>query len=76
GSRLIHLDIRDTGPGISLADQQQIFDWFRQGEHMRAGSGLGLHLSQRIAQLHGGNITVKSRLGQGSTFTLSLPSLS
>lgn len=66
------LDVEDTGPGISADEQSKIFEWFRQGEHMRAGSGLGLHLSQRIARLHGGEITLISELGQGSTFTLKL----
>lgn len=67
------LDVEDTGPGISEADQHQIFEWFRQGDHMRAGSGLGLHLSQRIAQLHNGRIVLQSELGKGSTFGLRLP---
>ncbi|MEO1509031.1 MAG: hybrid sensor histidine kinase/response regulator [Cyanobacteria bacterium J06633_23] len=67
------LDVEDTGPGISKADQHQIFEWFRQGDHMRAGSGLGLHLSQRIAQLHSGRIILQSELGKGSTFGLRLP---
>ncbi|MEM1256025.1 MAG: hybrid sensor histidine kinase/response regulator [Cyanobacteria bacterium P01_H01_bin.21] len=69
------LDVEDTGPGISKEDQRQIFEWFRQGDHMRAGSGLGLHLSQRIAQLHNGKITLKSEPGKGSTFSLKLPLL-
>ncbi|MGD1852880.1 MAG: sensor histidine kinase [Leptolyngbyaceae cyanobacterium] len=67
------LDIEDTGPGISKEEQHQIFEWFRQGDHMRAGSGLGLHLSQRIAQLHGGTIMLTSEPGEGSTFSLKLP---
>jgi two-component system sensor histidine kinase/response regulator len=65
--------IEDTGLGISEAEQQEIFAWFRQGKHMRSGNGLGLHLSQRIAILHGGGIGVQSQLGQGSRFTLCLP---
>ena len=69
----VKLDVKDTGAGISDEDQRQIFEWFRQGDHMRSGSGLGLHLSQRIAQLHHGEITLDSKLGQGSTFSLSLP---
>ena len=69
----ICLDVEDTGPGISSEEQQQIFDWFRQGEHLRAGSGLGLHLAQRIAQLHGGYIDLKSEPGCGSTFSLVMP---
>ncbi|MEM1242219.1 MAG: hybrid sensor histidine kinase/response regulator [Cyanobacteria bacterium P01_H01_bin.26] len=71
----VSLDVKDTGAGISKADQQQIFEWFRQGNHMRSGSELGLHLSQRIAQLHNGKITLDSTLGQGSTFSLHLPHL-
>ncbi|MEO0407848.1 MAG: hybrid sensor histidine kinase/response regulator [Cyanobacteria bacterium P01_A01_bin.135] len=69
----IEISVEDTGPGISQADQRQIFEWFRQGNHRRAGSGLGLHLAQRIAKLHGGRITVASTLGEGSTFTVTLP---
>ncbi|NEP19525.1 MAG: response regulator, partial [Leptolyngbya sp. SIO4C1] len=69
----IQIDVEDTGPGISEADQAEIFQWFRPGKHMRSGSGLGLHLSQRIAQMHGGHLSVRSRPGEGSTFSLSLP---
>lgn len=72
-NRTINLEVEDTGPGISDEDLRQIFEWFRQGDHMRAGSGLGLHLAQRIAQLHGGQITAQSTPGQGSIFTLTLP---
>ncbi|MEM9803832.1 MAG: hybrid sensor histidine kinase/response regulator [Cyanobacteria bacterium P01_D01_bin.56] len=73
--KTVRLDVEDTGPGISAEEQRQIFDWFRQGDHMRAGSGLGLHLSQRIAQLHQGEITLESELGKGSRFSLILPLL-
>lgn len=71
--KTVCLDIEDTGSGISEEDQRQIFEWFRQGDHMRAGSGLGLHLAQRIAQLHRGEILLQSELGKGSTFSLKLP---
>jgi signal transduction histidine kinase len=67
------LAVEDTGMGISETDQKEIFAWFRQGKHMRSGNGLGLHLSQRIAALHGGGIGVQSELGEGSLFTLYLP---
>lgn len=67
------ITVEDTGVGISEAEQKEIFAWFRQGKHMRSGNGLGLHLSQRIALLHGGGIGVESKLGQGSRFTLCLP---
>lgn len=69
----VAIEIEDSGTGISEAEQAKIFDRFRQGQHLRAGSGLGLHLSQRIAEAHGGSITVQSTLGQGSTFTVQLP---
>jgi two-component system sensor histidine kinase/response regulator len=67
------LKVSDTGIGISADDQAEIFEWFRQGKQRRSGSGLGLHLSCRIARLHGGFIDVTSELDQGSTFTLLLP---
>lgn len=69
----IDISITDTGPGIEPEAQEQIFDWFFQGDHMKAGSGLGLHLSKRIAELHKGDLTLESEVGKGSTFTLSLP---
>ena len=72
----IHIAIKDTGAGIEPEAQSQIFDWFYQGDHMRAGSGLGLHLSKRIAEMHEGTLTLESEVGKGSTFTLSLPKVS
>jgi two-component system, sensor histidine kinase and response regulator len=69
----IEIAVEDTGIGISADVQEQIFEWFYQGDHMRAGSGLGLHLSKRIAEMHQGTLTLSSEMGKGSTFTLSLP---
>ena len=69
----IEIAVEDTGMGIALETQEQIFEWFYQGDHMRAGSGLGLHLSKRIAEMHQGTLTLRSELGKGSTFTLTLP---
>jgi two-component system, sensor histidine kinase and response regulator len=69
----IEIAVEDTGIGISDDVQDQIFEWFYQGDHMRAGSGLGLHLSKRIAEMHQGTLTLCSEIGKGSTFTLSLP---
>ncbi len=63
----------DTGTGIPLVEQRTLFESFNPGKHKRSGSGLGLHLSRRIAEAHRGNISVKSAPGQGSTFTLYLP---
>ncbi len=67
--------VADTGIGITPEDQAKIFQWFRQGNQARAGHGLGLHLAQRIAKLHGGAIGVTSAVGQGSCFTLYLPAV-
>ncbi|NEO97312.1 MAG: hybrid sensor histidine kinase/response regulator [Symploca sp. SIO2E9] len=68
------LQVQDTGPGISPEDQKIIFERFRPGSHKRSGSGLGLHLSKRIIEAHDGTLEVDSELGQGSLFSVSLPS--
>ena len=65
--------ISDTGYGIAAEDQTTIFERFRQGKNKRSGSGLGLHLSQRIIEAHRGKIELYSQLGKGSTFTITLP---
>ncbi|HEY9632998.1 MAG TPA: hybrid sensor histidine kinase/response regulator [Coleofasciculaceae cyanobacterium] len=67
------IEIQDTGPGISPEDQKILFDRFRQGSHKRYGSGLGLHLSKRIAETHQGTVEIKSELGKGSLFLVRLP---
>jgi two-component system sensor histidine kinase/response regulator len=69
----VWVTVADTGIGIPPAEQQAVFEWFRQGNQARAGHGLGLHLSQRLAHLHGGSIAVESVPGEGSLFTLYLP---
>ena len=78
GSRIdaatVHLWVRDTGPGIALADQEHIFDRFYRGSSSASeGSGLGLSIVRAIAQAHGGWVTVESAPGNGATFTLTLP---
>src|SRR6516162_3325445 len=69
--------VRDTGPGIAEADQAKIFEEFQQSEstHTKAkgGAGLGLAISKRIIEMHGGRIWVESQPGQGSTFAFTLP---
>jgi len=69
--------VRDTGPGIPEADQRRIFDEFKQVNNAstwkKVGTGLGLSIAKRIVEMHGGRISVASRLGQGSTFSITLP---
>jgi signal transduction histidine kinase len=71
------ISISDTGVGIAPNDLTRIFEEFSQIDNplqkATKGTGLGLNLSQRLAELLGGKITVESRLGVGSTFTLSTP---
>ncbi|MEA5550464.1 hybrid sensor histidine kinase/response regulator [Anabaena cylindrica UHCC 0172] len=69
----ILIKVADTGYGISPEDQATAFERFRQGRNKRSGSGLGLHLSQRIVEAHGGKIELSSELGKGSIFTVRLP---
>jgi signal transduction histidine kinase len=70
--------VTDDGPGISLEDQARLFERFFVGRNDRHGSqegvGLGLPTALAIAQAHGGTIEVRSRPGEGSTFTLAIPS--
>ena len=73
GRREVTVEIQDTGPGIPKEEQAWLFERFRQGRHKHSGSGLGLHLSQRIVEAHQGTIQVKSEVGQGSLFVISLP---
>ena len=72
-----HLSVRDTGPGISAADQAKLFQEFQQADNAitrkKGGTGLGLAISKRIVEMHGGKIWVELQFGQGSTFSLTLP---
>lgn len=70
----MRLAVKDTGQGIPLEEHSTLFESFIQGKHKRSGSGLGLHLSRRIVEAHEGSISVLSRVGEGSTFTVTLPS--
>lgn len=69
----LRIEVEDTGAGIPPEDQMLLFERFRQGDHKRAGSGLGLYLSRRIIEAHRGTIEVQSDLGQGSLFIIRLP---
>ena len=72
----VRVSVADTGPGIAPEDCERIFEEFQQSETgvaQREGTGLGLALSKRYVELHGGRIWVESELGRGSTFTFALP---
>lgn len=71
----IRISVRDHGRGISPEEQKHVFDPFYRTEKARSsgGFGLGLSIASRIAQLHGGELTVESEVGKGSCFELSLP---
>jgi signal transduction histidine kinase/HAMP domain-containing protein len=73
----LEISIRDSGIGIAPEDQVTIFEEFRQvgGDTARKqeGTGLGLTLAKKFVELHGGRIAVQSQVGQGSTFTFTLP---
>lgn len=69
------IQVEDTGAGIPIEDQPMLFERFRQGDHKRAGSGLGLYLSRRIVEAHRGTISLQSQVGAGSQFTVRLPML-
>ena len=74
GPRLV-LEVEDTGPGIPPEELEHIFDAFRQSEAGReaGGTGLGLSISKRLVDLMGGELAVRSTLGEGSCFTASVP---
>jgi hypothetical protein len=71
------ISVRDTGNGIAPAQLESLFEAFRQGDgsttRTHGGLGIGLALSRQYARLMGGDLTVASQLGTGSTFTLTIP---
>jgi signal transduction histidine kinase len=77
GASTVELSVRDTGTGIAPEQLPHIFERFHRVEGTRArtheGTGIGLALVQELAKLLGGIVTVQSTVGQGSTFTLTLP---
>jgi signal transduction histidine kinase len=74
GSEIV-IRVSDTGPGISEQDLPRIFDRLYRGDHSRAtrGLGLGLSLVRAYVQAQGGSVSVNSKPGEGSTFTMRLP---
>jgi signal transduction histidine kinase len=75
GSFLV--SVADTGPGIAESDREKIFEEFQQATstttRAKGGTGLGLAIARRIIELHGGRLWVESTLGQGSTFSFTVP---
>ncbi len=74
--RMVEVSVADTGIGIAPEDQEVVFEEFRQvgtAEKKAEGTGLGLALSRKFVELHGGRMWVQSRVGKGSAFTFSLP---
>ena len=75
----VQVSVGDDGPGIATADLPHLFDRFYQSRHRVApatgegGKGLGLAIVKRIAELHGGDVTVSSTPGSGTEVTISLP---
>ncbi len=74
--KVAEVSVTDTGVGIAPDDQEAVFEEFRQvgtADEKVEGTGLGLALSRKFIELHAGRIWVKSQVGQGSTFTFTLP---
>ena len=73
----VEIAVKDTGVGIAPADQASLFEEFKQvgndSSRKAEGTGLGLALTKRLAQLHGGQILIDSTVGKGSTFRVLLP---
>ena len=71
------MEVRDTGPGIPKEARENIFEPFRQADSSIAkkygGTGLGLSIVKHLTGMMDGKITVKSKVGAGSTFTIALP---
>ncbi|RCK66557.1 hypothetical protein Cantr_03602 [Candida viswanathii] len=74
---VIQMEVTDTGPGIEPAMQDKVFEPFVQGDQTLSrsygGTGLGLSICRQLATMMKGTLTLKSTIGKGSTFTLTLP---
>jgi signal transduction histidine kinase/DNA-binding response OmpR family regulator len=76
GGTSVSITVTDTGVGIDASDHKRVFEEFQQvgdPDQHRAGTGLGLALTKRLVEAHGGQIAVESELGVGSSFTVRLP---
>jgi len=79
GNSLAEITVADTGIGIRPADQSRLFQAFMQADSSSTrsyeGTGLGLHVSQKLAGMIGGRVSFESEYGKGSRFTISIPAL-
>jgi two-component system phosphate regulon sensor histidine kinase PhoR len=73
----VHIEVRDNGKGIAPLDQPKVFTRYfhiEYGENFDSpGPGLGLSIVKSVVEKHGGKISVQSKLGEGSTFTIEIP---
>lgn len=72
-ARALEIEVEDRGGGIAAELLPRVFDRFVIGKGKESGTGLGLHLAKRIAELHGGDLRVESQQGTGTRFKLALP---
>jgi two-component system sensor histidine kinase KdpD len=75
----VWISVRDQGPGLTELEQSHVFDKFYRGRHDGSaiqGTGMGLAIAKEIAEAHGGSVSVESQMGNGTRFTISLPSAS
>lgn len=70
----LQIAVRDSGPGIPDSECEAIFEEFHQAHGSEQGTGLGLSISRRLARAMGGDVSVQSEVGRGSTFVLWIPS--
>ena len=77
GKGCVRIEVQDTGVGIPEADIPKLFNKFYQAKNVplvnEKGSGLGLALVKHVSEAHGGGVSVKSKVGEGSIFTVELP---
>ena len=69
----LHITVSDTGRGISEQDIPHIFDRYYCAVNSKDGTGIGLYLVKRYVEMLEGNISINSRVGKGTTFTIDLP---